>query len=424
MKKVVVFGVGQIFINFLLNDLDNYEIMCFSDNDKQKIGKSILGKIIIDPNEIPSWIFDKILVTSSYYEQIFSQLKEIGINEDKIEQYVHQTNNIDLYGQKLALKNILHLVSKRPLDINIETYSFCPLKCSFCCNRIYQREKKLMDLRLFTKIIEEYITIWNGGTLSIGAMQSDFLSDPLLLERLAIIRKYKEKIYLYSTTPLISLTKYNDRDVQYILETFDYLQISVEGYDSYTYFLMSGVDGFNVSQNQLKRIYRIINDNQLNIRIELYFRVQNAFEAVQSDFFKWCKEHFCISEIRSLFFSWFGSIKEKDIPQGAKLYVKDNTKLKDDCVVPFSTLSVQANGNVVGCGCIDWLEKNVIGNCFDQSLKEIWCGEKKISFQTAFSSGNIPEICKECGLYTEMNKCFSNSRLINYKSIDGVYYKQ
>lgn len=54
-------------------------------------------------------------------------------------------------------------IKRRPLDINIETVSFCPMKCIFCCNRLYDRKHTVMSDRLFEKIVREYVEILGGG---------------------------------------------------------------------------------------------------------------------------------------------------------------------------------------------------------------------------------------------------------------------
>ena len=49
-------------------------------------------------------------------------------------------------------------------------------------------------------------------------MQSDFLSDPVLNERMDIIRKYRKNLWVHSTTPLITATKYSDEELRNIRE--------------------------------------------------------------------------------------------------------------------------------------------------------------------------------------------------------------
>lgn len=49
-------------------------------------------------------------------------------------------------------------------DINIETITMWPVKCVFCCNRLYKRDYTVMDDYLFEKIIEQYCRM-GGGTV-------------------------------------------------------------------------------------------------------------------------------------------------------------------------------------------------------------------------------------------------------------------
>lgn len=64
---------------------------------------------------------------------------------------------------EMAYLRILQIIKKRPLDINIETINMCPLKCVFCCNRVYNREPVVMDNMLFEDIIKQYCDM--GGVL-------------------------------------------------------------------------------------------------------------------------------------------------------------------------------------------------------------------------------------------------------------------
>lgn len=320
----------------------------------------------------------------------------------------------------IACTHMRRIIQNRPLDINIETINMCPLKCLFCCNRVYQRDLVVMDNSLFESIVRQYYNI-GGGSLGLSSMQSDFLSDPFLIDRMRIIRKYKKKLWVYSTTPLISCRKYTDKELTYILSMFDYLQISVEGHDEESYKTMAGVNGFNIFKEQLERVKRIVDQHSLKIKIDLCYRTYKYRELVKSEFYRKLNRTFNVYEIRNTFFSWFGTIKKDELPKGARVIYKKNKVRKENCVAANATLAVMADGKVVGCGCIDWLEKYIIGDCEQNSLLEIWNSSKAIAFRNAFSKGKLPSICKECALYTSMD-CMRNRKYINYKPTDGLYY--
>ena len=326
--------------------------------------------------------------------------------------------------KKKAFNHILQYSSQRPLDINIETSTICPMSCKFCCNRLYDRGRNIMPNEMFQSIIKQYVEIvGGGGTIGIGSMQSDFLSDPLILERMKIIKQYRKSLWVHSTTPFLSAARFSDDELLDIISNMDYIVISVEGHDSESYKKMCGVDGFETLVKQLYRVKKLITDNNIKIDISLAFRTYDRNELINSESYKELISLFREENILDEFFSWFGSIKESDLPKGAKLKTQNNDDKKVDCVVPYATLAIQANGNVVGCGCIDWLESNVIGNINESSLLDIWLSDKARAFRNAFSNrnGELPQICKECGLYTPIT-CFKRAALRDYESKDGLYY--
>ena len=278
-----------------------------------------------------------------------------------------------------------------------------------------------MPVEHFENLIEQYCQI-GGGALGIGSQQSDFLSDSLLLDRLECLEKNREKLWIYSTTPLISAAKYSDEELQRILKLFSYLEISVAGYDSDSYKEMVGVEAFGVLYSQLKRVERIVREKNIEIEIELSFRTNNKEKFMASPFFKEISNLFTTRTFKDHFFSWFGSIKQEELPLGATLVKQFNNDMIVDCDKPSSTLAVMPNGNVVGCGCIDWLQQYVIGNTYINTITEIWTSKKAKEFRHSFSNRKeLPSICYECALYSPC--VFRDKRYITYHSSKGLWYK-
>lgn len=88
MEKIIVFGVGHELERMLLrNYFVEYEIVAFCDNNCKKWGQEYKEKIIISPNKIKEFSYDKILITTKLYEdEIREQLiKQYGIAGNKIE---------------------------------------------------------------------------------------------------------------------------------------------------------------------------------------------------------------------------------------------------------------------------------------------------------------------------------------------------
>ncbi|GHT01404.1 hypothetical protein AGMMS50276_29330 [Synergistales bacterium] len=252
-------------------------------------------------------------------------------------------------------------------------------------------------------------------------MQADIFSDPLLFSRLQTIENYRDKFYLYATTNLLGAAKLSDDELEYFLRQFSLLQISFGGPTKDDYRSMFGVDVFDIVNKQLDRIHLMIQKYKQPPTIHLYFRISDRLKLENSREFANLSKKFIVREVRDSFFSWGGLISQEDLPKGAILLESGAQSMMDDCAAAWATLSVSPDGRVLGCGCVDWKNKHIIGNMHFSKIKEIWQSEDAQRFRRGFSEGNAPDMCRICALYTSANKCF-RANMANYKPSNGVYY--
>jgi len=387
-------------------------VIAFCDSDENKWGKVFLGKTVISPAQ---------LFENKYFTVV--AIRDTKENEricDELNRNKVKVTSFSEIEEPIFLK-LLNMIDKRPFHMNIETYNYCPMKCVFCPNRILTRNECVMSMDMFESIICQYISDFSGGPLGIGSMQSDFLSDPLLIERVRFLFEKKSNLWIYSTTPLLSMAKYSDSELIEVFRIFDFLEISAHGYDRDSYRKMAGVDGFMIFECQLERLNRLIKRNNLKVDINILFRAYDEKEYINSEFYKKCISLFNVSEVKTSFFSWFGTIKSDDIPEKATIITRDNSKEAYNCVVPNANIAIQSDGKVVGCGCIDWLSKYVIGYVNEQSIDDIWHSEKAVAFRKSFERRKLPDICKECALYCPITE-LKDVKLEDYQPLDGLYY--
>lgn len=274
---------------------------------------------------------------------------------------------------------------------------------------------------LFEKICEDYYAL-GGGPVGVSAMQSDIFSDNLLMERLALLRKFKDRFILHTSTMLTGAAKLSDRELIGFLETFDCLDISIGGLSKEDYSLMYGINAFDTVIAQLFRIEEIVSRNNLTGKLALNFRTNDPGKISGNELLTRLGQTYIIQEIRHEFFSWGGMITQADLPAGTSLLKADNSTIRKDCVVPWATLCVTVDGSVVGCGCVDWEARHVIGDLKRQTIKEIWSGRQNEEFRTSFSRQKIPDLCRDCSLYTNIEHAFGRIGLINYTPQDGCYH--
>jgi radical SAM protein with 4Fe4S-binding SPASM domain len=66
------------------------------------------------------------------------------------------------------------------------------------------------------------------------------------------------------------------------------------------------------------------------------------------------------------------------------------------CTLPWEVMTVTWNGDVVPC-CYDYDAKMVLGNMGEQSLSEIWNGDKIQSIRKEFVANRVTNpLCRHC----------------------------
>ncbi len=76
------------------------------------------------------------------------------------------------------------------------------------------------------------------------------------------------------------------------------------------------------------------------------------------------------------------------------------------CQRPYSLTYITSSGNVLSCcfapfghrSAREYKEERVLGNIFQQSIEEIWQGERYEAFRRAFESNTPAKHCAQCGL--------------------------
>lgn len=84
--KVIIFGTGNYY-RLSKRYIDMDQITCFVDNDEDKAGTFLDGKIIVTPEDADFKECDYVLVLVMRYQDILKQLSRIGVAEDKIKLY-------------------------------------------------------------------------------------------------------------------------------------------------------------------------------------------------------------------------------------------------------------------------------------------------------------------------------------------------
>lgn len=359
MRKIILFGAGKYgksAINYY--GLDNIEF--FVDNNSSKWESEILGIRVISPEYLKKIYNEekyRIIISSRICKSIAEQLQNMGIVKyelysDGDEKRYYPTKEIVVNpyqdGFDMTEKrwneetenNPMKYLIRQAVDeyykdvplfnhIEIETINKCNGICSFCPVNVNKdiREKKIMSWELFKKIISELKDLNYAGRISLFSN-----NEPMLDERIIELYRYaKENLthawfVMFTNGTLLTLNKFRE-----LIPFLDELII----------------DNYNA---ELKLI-----PNSKSIKL-------------------YCEEHEKLREKVTIVLRKPDEIltsRGGDAPnRNTKVSYGDET-----CILPFKQLIVRPDGKVSLC-CNDPLGKNTLGNLAEESIEEVWYGER------------------------------------------------
>lgn len=144
MEKVLVFGTGKRavrVINYI--EKSEHKLLALVDNDKKKQGTYYGIYPIIAPTRINEYPYDKIIICSVFFNEIYGQLiKLFNISKEKIEDYTYFTkkNLLNYYENhsfvlKKDMRDSLEYIKEKGLgvfnDIFIEKYHVFDISVSY-----------------------------------------------------------------------------------------------------------------------------------------------------------------------------------------------------------------------------------------------------------------------------------------------------
>ncbi len=287
--------------------------------------------------------------------------------------YKNRADNRSLLSEILPLK--------LPLSLNIEPTNLCNFRCVHCVQSFSDYEnfagyKGNMDMDLYKKIISD---IKSMGKLKCLRLFDE--GEPLLNRNLSEMIKIAkqadiaERIEIYTNAALLT----EDTAKELINSGLTLLRISIYSVNQEINSQITGTD-FSV-----KDIYdNIVNFKKIRRKLNkkepfLYIKTIDSLNSTETEaFLNTYKDIADEIEVEPLT-NWNGYEGRKI----TKNLYEDNFKNKDFalidkkevCPYPFFTLAVKCSGDVVLC-CVDWNNATKVGNLNEQSLFEIWHGEK------------------------------------------------
>ncbi|MBC8526673.1 MAG: SPASM domain-containing protein [Candidatus Cloacimonetes bacterium] len=226
------------------------------------------------------------------------------------------------------------------ISTNLETYGYCNRKCDFCfnSNRFKQREKGIMPVATWEKIIDELSEMKFCGRIS-----PHFYGEPLLDKRLPKLIMYARRKCPNAYILIVSNGDYLNEELFKILIKNGVNQFSVTNYD-------------DVEKTYLKMLVK---------KYPAHIIVKNYRDFHKTD--------------RA------GEIFDKRIT------------LNISCLRPSAQLVVNWKGEVLLC-CMDYYARCKFGNVNVQTISEIWNSKNFKRYRVKLQKGKREKIsiCKYC----------------------------
>lgn len=304
---------------------------------------------------------------------------------------------INLEG-RTPLETIIPLPA--PFVVFVDPASVCNFRCKFCPTgdraliNNTGRQQGLLDFELYKKVIDDIAEF--DRPLKVLRLYKD--GEPLLNKHFVDMVRYAKHSgcteLIDTTTNGSLLTK--DLILQIIDAGIDRINISVDGLSSTQFleFAQAKVD-FDVFVENIRFLYENRGDCEICIKTP----GDNLSEADKQKFYDIFGDYCDRIFIENFAPCWpeFDVEARMGVEIEAGIYNNPIADVKT-CPYIFYSTSVNSDGTVSLC-FLDWARKLIIGDVREQSLREIWEGDKLFQYQLLNLQSNrmkIP-VCSTCG---------------------------
>ena len=288
-----------------------------------------------------------------------------------------------------------------PFAIQIDICSACNLRCNFCFHSDIEAVKKsgihfgLMSYEMFSKLIDDMGTVWGKG--KIKKLRLFKVGEPLMNPHVCEMVKYAKKAEIAEcieiTTNGLLLT---DEMSQGLIEAgLDILNVSVNGINEKQYKDTCSVDiNFNDFRENIKYFYDHRKSCQLFLKYSDIGYTEEEKEKFYHLFEDSCDEIFVETISGSL---WQDTNISENVKSTGKGIYGQELEAKAVCPFLFTTMVINDQGIAHLC-CVDWKSEYILGDLKNESVADIWNGEKLRLFQRLHleKKKDTIELCKNC----------------------------
>lgn len=316
-----------------------------------------------------------------------------------------------------------------PYALYIETTNRCNFRCTMCPLSFHDWEETVggivtMSVDAHRRIVDDLTKLGQGiklRTLKLYAEGEPFI-DPHLIEKIKISRPIADRIEITSNGSAIT-----EHKARALLESgLDYLRISVYSVreDRHPQITGSGISPAHIRAN-VERLRRLRDEAGLS-RPFLYVKTIDTCTAENDEFLRIygpIADEVVIEPVMNR-----NSYENRDLirPLYESSDIEQNRiqpmegSARRVCSLPFYSLVIKANGDVVAC-CVDWNKNTRVGNVYQNPFSEIWLGAQLREFRRMQLEGRRHEnaSCRHCTFLTTIPDNLDHVPPERYESMLG-----
>lgn len=286
-------------------------------------------------------------------------------------------------GEKFPL-----IVDHYPKILNIELTNKCIMKCSMY-PRTYSMTRKQgsMSLRVFKKIIDEYVTFNPPKDFTTWVHH---FGESLLHPKFDKAIEYAVSKGVRTGISLNPLALTEKKAVKLFKAKPSEVYFMVDGSDNESFEKARGVkNAYDVTVQNAIRGIKIKEKFSPDTKLQLTAVDNPAFKKNVDEAEKFWKEKHNIAIQRKPFSTWNGDIRDIN-------NMTEVCQYRSICNHPWSFISITWDGLVVAC-CADYNNLCVLGDIKTHSLKEIWNNPPAQKLREELRTGNVENrLCKNC----------------------------
>lgn len=307
---------------------------------------------------------------------------------------------VGLIPQKVFSRYVLDKLLVKPSYLDIEMTNICNSLCCFCPYKYMKRLKGMMSDEIFEKTVRDYVKI-GGGNVELTPVPGEIFLNKKAIERIKFLRSFKEIREISFYTNGIFLDNFDTEEL--LASGVNGITVSFGGVNRQEYKEIFGVDMFERVVNNLIKLGEANRRLNCPVCLAISFKSSKRLSIfTKTELFKALSQDFRI-DYQYNYHSWGGLIKQEDLKGEMRMSPLMVNKMKGPCGLSYSGLRVAWNGDVTPCWCGDVDLDLKIGNIMENSLIDIWKGEKMINFRKSFLKGKPPLLCRKCEHYSGLD---------------------